>query len=216
MLSPTILAEARGADRAVRAEPDEDGLIDVRRELELPVRLDGQVRHVVVDPHRRVAARRRHAELVKHPLYHAGRELLAGEPVADADHLGAPDLVQLGDRGRDVEVERLANRAGLLRAVENGDRPDARGERRDKLGSREGPEEPDRDEADLLATAHELLDGLSDCSGPRAHHDDNSIRRKITLVIDEVVAAPRPLGELVHDSCHDPGYGRVEAVGRLS
>ena len=89
-------------------------------------RVDGEarVRDVVDDADREVAPRRRARELVEHRLRHRRRELLRREPVAAADDARQRAAVRgrVDERGDDVLVERLARRAGLLGAVEHGDR----------------------------------------------------------------------------------------------
>ena len=78
------------------------------------------------------------SELVVDALHHGGGEFLGGEAVAAADHLLA--IAHLGEGGDDVAVERLAGGAGLLGAVEDGDRLDGGGDGGDERFDGERPD----------------------------------------------------------------------------
>jgi len=104
------------------------------------------VGHVVDDAHREVVARALPPdELVVDRLDLGRGEVLGGEAVAPADHdrvdreRALAGLARLADAGDDVEVEGLADGAGLLRPVEHGDRADGAGERGREVLQRERP-----------------------------------------------------------------------------
>jgi hypothetical protein len=80
-------------------------------------------------------------------LDHGRRELLGGQAVAAADDLDRP----AGEGQGDVEIERLADRAGLLGPVEDGDLPGRGRDGRVEGGGVEGPVEADLDETELGA-----------------------------------------------------------------
>ena len=95
------------------------------------VGVDGErgVGHVVDDADGEVVARAsRCASSSKTALTMRRGELLRGQAVAAADHARVDregeqaGLARLAQGGDDVEVERLADRARLLGAVEHGDR----------------------------------------------------------------------------------------------
>src|SRR5262249_36342975 len=73
---------------------------------------------------------------------YSGRgDLLRAEAIAAADEHGIGRCACLAQRRDDVEVERFADAAGLLGAVEHRDRPHAGRQGGDEIGDREGPEE---------------------------------------------------------------------------
>ena len=114
------------ADRAVRPEAEEQRPHDVLRlEIEARVHREARVRHVVVDADGEAMLGPRLLQLVEHRLGHRRIEVLRGQAVAPADDDGhrrhAPRRERLGKRRDDVQVERLAERANLLRAIEDGD-----------------------------------------------------------------------------------------------
>ena len=173
------------------------------------------MRHVVHDADREVVLRLRLRELVEDGLHHARRELLGREAVAAAEderldregrRAAAP---RLDERGHDVEVERIADRARLLRPVEDGERLNGLRERGDERRNVERPVEPDLQDADLLALRGEMVDGLVGRFGARAHEDDDARRLGVTDVVEEVVRAPRELREAVHFLLDEAGAGEV-------
>ena len=114
------------ADGAVRAEAVEHALVAALvGEDEGLVVVDRAAGDVVHDADGEVVLGRGGGGVVEDALDHRGRELLGAEAVAAADDLGPgldPALLhRLADRGADVEVERVAEGAGLLDAVEDRD-----------------------------------------------------------------------------------------------
>jgi len=210
-----------GAHRAVRAEPVEDGPHRLRV---LHVQVGGvgerEVGDVVGDPHGETRARGGQGELVEDPLDHAGGELLRGQPVASADHEGhalAPAGAHRLAEGRDhVEEQRLAPRAGFLRAVQDGDPGGARREGGQDVVDGEGTVEAQLHHADLLAPRPEVFDRLLHGLRTRAHDDDDALRVGVAQVLDEPVGPAGERGEPVHRVADDAGGGRVEGVDRLA
>ena len=98
----------------------------------------------------------------------------------------------------DVEVERLADRAGLLGPVEDGDLLGRGGQGGGQGGRVEGPVEADLDQAELGAARVEVVDGLLGRLGARAHHDDDLLGVGGAEVVEEVVLTADGLGHLVH------------------
>ena len=148
-----------GADRAVGAEA-----VEHRRRRRRPARCrttrshgERRVRHVVDDADGEVVLRRVLRELVEDRLHHRRRELLRRQPVAAADDarlrcerrraFGA----RFGERGDHVQVERIAERARLLRAVQHGDACGRSRQRREERARRERAVQPHLQHADLLA-----------------------------------------------------------------
>ena len=168
-------------DRPVRPEPEEDRADRVRRlDVQRRVVVEARLGDVVDDADGEPASRLLACELREHAGDHARRELLRRQPVAAAGHprhdLALAVGVRLAEGGDDVEVERLAHRAGLLGAVQHADLPHRRGQRLDQRLRREGPVQPHLDHADLLVPlverGHRLRDGLR----TGAHHDQRPAR----------------------------------------
>ena len=154
------------------------------------------------------------------PATMPGRELLRRQPVAAAGHprhdLALTVGVRLAEGGDDVEVERLAHRAGLLGAVQHADLPHRRGQRLDQRLRREGPVQPHLDHADLLAPLVERGHGLRDGLRTGAHHDQDPLGLRVPGVVDDVERAAGALGEAGHQVLDHAGEPRVERVHRLA
>ena len=210
------------ADGAVRADAEEHRAHHVGRlDVEATVPGEGGVGHVVDDPHGEVVLRGSAAELVEDGLDHRRIELLGREAVAASDdprprdELRASGVLRLAQGSDDVQVQGLADGARLLRAIEDGD-----GAHRPRHGVEEGvdverAEEPDLDDADLLAARDHPVDGLVRHLGPRAGQHEDALRLRVAVVVEEPVAPPRPGGEALHHPLHDRRAGQVEAVGSL-
>ena len=123
----------------------------------------------------------------------------------------------LSDEGRDhVQVERLAEGAGLLGAIEHGDGPRRRRQRRDQFLGGERPVQAHLEQADPLAGGRQRRDRLLRRADARTHHDDHAIGVEGAFVLDEaVVTAAAPL-EGVHGLSDDTGGGVVEGVAGLA
>ena len=184
------------ADRPVRAEPEEHRADGVRR-LDVQGGVVGQARprHVVVDADREAGPRPLARELREHAGDHPGRELLRREAVAAADHprhdLALAVHVRLAERGDHVEEQRLAERAGLLGAVQHRDPPHARGQRGDQGLGRERPVQAHLHHADALAALVERGHGLADGLRAGAHHDHHPLGVRVPGVLDDVQSGVR-------------------------
>ena len=116
------------------------------------------------------------------------------------------------DGGADIQVERLAQGAGLLGAVEDGDALDGFGQRLDEGVQREGTIEVDLDHADLLTLFDQVLDGLLNGVGAGAHDDDDPLGIFGADIVDQLVLAAGELAEFVHFFLDDLDAGLVELV----
>ena len=67
-----------------------------------------------------------------------------------------PFGLRFGERGRHVEIERIAGRAGLLRAIEHGEVRTRLRQRGEERAARERAIQPDLQDADLLAAGDEM------------------------------------------------------------
>ena len=183
-----------GADRSVAAETEEERAhaLALGREIARP--RQAGVRDVVDDAHREVVARRRRAELVEDALRHRGGELLRRQSVATA-HDARHRALRLGEGRHHVLVERLAERARLLGAIEHRDRARARRDRSEQRRGGERPEQPQHDESDAFAARDERIDALRRGARARAHQHDHALGVGRADVVDEPVAAPGARGE---------------------
>ncbi len=184
-------------------------------EAERVVDVEAESGHVVDDAHGETALRCVRCQFVEHRLGHGRRELLGSEPVATADDAHARPL-GFGHGGDDILEERLAGRSGLLATVEHRNRANRVGERVEQGIDREGPEEPDRGQPDLLTVGDQLGDRLTDGTRARTHHHDHTLGVGGTLVVDEAVAATGASFELGEHVGDDAGHGVVEPVGRFA
>ena len=157
-------------------------------------------RDVVVDADREPLPRPLTAELSEHAGDHARRELLGGQAVAPADHQRHPRPlaagVRLGQGRDDVEEQRLAERPGLLRAIEHGHPLDRRREGREQVPRPRtaGTAAPGR-----LPRARRAPAGgptvSPTVSAAGAHDDEHPLGLAGGRVLEQVVAAAAALGE---------------------
>ena len=172
------------ADRPVRAQAEEDrahrlGRLDVQRRVVVQARPGD----VVLDADREPASRPLSRQLGEHARDHARRELLRGQAVAAADdprhHRPLAVRERLGQRRDRVEEERLADRAGFLRPVEDGDVAHGRGQRLDQRLRRKRPVEPHLRHADTLAARVERRHGLLHRLPARPHHHEHALGLRV-------------------------------------
>ena len=211
----------RRANGAVRAEPVEDGARDlVPFDRQMAVPFEAQVRHVVDDAEREAALGVLVRQLVEDRDRHGGRELLRGQAVAASDHSGHLGTrfgrALLGERHHDVLVQRLAEGAGLLRAVEDRDRACRWRDGRDELPRGEGPKQADDDVADLVPLRRQPLAGLAHGAHPRAHQHDHAVGFGVPVVLDRGVVAAGALREAPHGLREQLRDRVVERIGGLA
>ena len=121
-----------------------------------------------------------------------------------------------GQGGQHVEEEGLAVGAGLLGAVQDGDGAGRLRDGPDDLGGREGTEQVQLDEAELVSLGVETVDGVLDGAGAGTHADHDLGGLGIAVVLDEVVLASDDLGELVHEGLDDARHALVVLVRGLA
>ncbi len=189
---------------------------------ELGVDPETEARDVVVDADGEVALRAGGRQLVEHRLQHRWGHLLGGQAVAtprDPWHHRERRRVavhRFGQRGEHRQVQRFADGARLLGAIEHRDRAHRRRQRRDHRFAREGLEEPHAQHADARARLDHVVDRLLERAGGRPHEYDDPVGIDRAVVLDEAVAAPGARGQLVEDLGDDSRHGVVEPVGRLA
>ena len=161
------------ADRAVRAKAPEHALLAValRHDERFVAEHVLVIVHVVDDSDHIAVKRLLGGHVLEDVRAHLRREVLRADAVAAGEDLrvGILDealLLRLSDRGAGVEVERVADRARLLRAVEDGDDLDGLGDRLDEVLHRERTVEVHLHEADLLAILDERVHRLVERVAP--------------------------------------------------
>ena len=185
------------ADRAVAAEtPQLAADLTRMRKLDLGV-VERGVGNVIVDADGEVVLRRVLREVVVDRDELARGGVLGGQAVAAADDR---DVVSAGliEGGHNVEVYRLADRTGLLAAVENGDLLDARRDGSCEMLDRERAVQVNLHHADLAALCVQVVNGLLDRLGSRAHDNDNFFCVRRAVVVEQLVVAASQLVDLVH------------------
>ncbi len=116
----------------------------------------------------------------------------------------------------DVEVERLANRSGFFRAIENGDLSNAGGEGFHERLHAEGAIQANFQQSDFLAASGEIFDRFVRGFRAGAHHDDDALGIGSADVIEQVIGAADDLGELVHRRLHFGRCGVVVGIGAFA
>ena len=145
----------------------------------------------------------------------AGGDILAAQAVAagvNGDTL-EPAAAQ---RRHDIKVQRLADGAGLLGAVQHSDGADGFGQGTQQVLPAEGTIEADLDEAGLFAAGTLIIDDFLDGLADRAHGDDDLLGIGIAVVIEEVIIAADHGVDFIHVVLHHAGEGIVELIGDLA
>jgi len=173
----------------------------------------GQEGHVVVDADGEVVLGLVGREVVVDGLCHARGEILRAEAVTSADD--GPVVAPVLEYRADVEVERFAEGAVLLRPVEDGDLLDRVGYGLQEVLGRERAVEADDHQSDLLAARVQVVDRLHGGLRAGAHHDDDAVRVGRAVVVEEVVAASGQLEDLLHLLLDYSGDLHEELVGGL-
>ena len=157
-------------------------------------------------------------QFVEDGLRHRRRVLLRRQAVAPADDARQRHVVRpaFGKRRDDVLVERLADGARLLRAVEHGDRLHRLRQRGDEGLHVERPVQPHRDEADLLARGDQPGHRFARGADARAHLHDHALGIRRAVVPEQAVAAAGQLREALHRLADDARHRGVERVAGLA
>ena len=175
------------------------------------------MRHVVDDTDREPILRRGLAQFVEHRLGHRRIEILRRQAVAPADHRRhgrpLPRGNGAGEAGHDVEVERFPGRAGLLGAVQHGDRLHRLRQRRQKRVRGPRAIQHYLQHAHLLAVAYEMVRGFVEDLAAGSDCDDDPLCLRMSGVAKQPVLAPGQAGEAVHRPLHDARERVVERVG---
>ena len=204
------------ADRAVAAEtPQLAADLTRMRKLDLGV-VERGVGNVIVDADGEVVLRGVLREVVVNRDELARGGVLGGQAVAAADDRNVVPACLI-EGGHDVEVYRLADRTGLLAAVENGDLLDARRDCSCEMLDRERAVQVNLHHADLAALCVQVIDGLLDCFGSGAHDNDNFLCVRCAVVVEQLVIAAGQLVNFIHIVLDGVGHdGRLDVRALLA
>ena len=175
----------------------------------------GQVGHIVHDADGELALHLVALELVIHGEHGGRRRILAAQAVTAADDL---DVVAsgVGQSGDHILIQGLAQSAGLLGAVQNGDLPDGGGNGLDELLGSEGAEQADLHQADLLAVGIQIVDDLLGHVADGAHGHDDAVGILSAVVVEQAVVGAQLGVDLVHVLLHHGGQSVVVLVAGLA
>jgi hypothetical protein len=121
---------------------------------EFCVHLQAQFADIVLDADGEMLLGARLAHFVEHGLHHPGSELLRGKAVAPADDARCGHAQpRFAERCHDVLIQRLADRARFLGAVEHGDGMRHARDGRQQVFGREGAVQTHLEHANLLAAS---------------------------------------------------------------
>ena len=107
----------------------------------------------------------------------------------------------LGQGGQNVQIERLAEGAGLLGAVEHGDARTVAGSAATKCSTEKGRNRRTLSTPTFSPWATRWFDGLLGDIAAGAHEDDDALGIRGADVVEELVLASGDLGEAVHRFC---------------
>ena len=144
-----------------------------------------------------------------------GGDILAAQPVAAGINGDILEPAAL-KRRHDIQIQRLADGAGLLGAVQHGDGFDGIGQGAQQVLPAEGAVQAHLDKTDLFPADQLVVDDLLDGLADRAHGHDDLLGIGVAVVIEEVVVAADHGVDLVHVFLHHTGEGIIELVGDLT
>ena len=201
-----------GAHGAVGTQPVEHRALDIiGLDIEVGIHRDAGVGDVVDDADHEVILAFGTGHVFEHGLDAGRGEFLAGKPVTTGDDLGIqgsetliPGFAQGGD---DVEVERIAGRAGFLHAFQDGEFFRGLGQGIDEVLDGEGTIQANLEHADLLALGLSPFHILVGHIGAGAHDDHDVLGVRGAEILEELVLAARQLGKRIHFLLHDGGNG---------
>ena len=200
------------ADGAVRAETPEFARLRARGgDVGIFRHREREAGHVVRDGERELDLRVLGEEVFKRGEQVAGLGVLAAETVAAvADY--AADELRAAQGGGEVDIERLAESAGLLRAVEHGEA--LRGLRQHAQQVLRGKRtvEVDLHDADAASArvqiVHDLLRRLAD----GAHRDEDVLRVRRAVIVEGLVVRADLGVDAVHVLLHEVRRLQISAV----
>ena len=118
-----------------------------------------------------------------------------------------------GDGGNHVQIERFADGAGFAGAVENGNLLYGLRNLGEEMLHREGAVQMDVKNAYLFAVGVQCISHVLADIGDRADGDDDAVRIRCAVVVEEVVASAGDFADFVHVVLDNVRQRIVEGVG---
>ncbi len=118
--------------------------------------------------------------------------------------------------GDDVQVQRLAQGAGLLGAVQDGDLLAVSGRTFSRALEDERTVQTDLDQADLLAVGVQVVDDFLEHVADGAHGHDDAVGIGCAVVVEQIVVGAQLLVDLRHVLLDHGGQRVVNAVAGLT
>ncbi len=157
----------------------------------------GQARDIVHDADGELAAGLAGVQLLIDSEHAGGRSILGAQAVAAADDLHVV-LAGVGQGGNHVQIQGLAQSAGLLGAIQDGDLLGGGGNGRDELIGGEGAIQADLDQTHLLTVGVHVVDDFLGHVADGAHGDDDAVRVGRAVVVEQLVVGAQLLVDLAH------------------
>ncbi|MPM12584.1 hypothetical protein SDC9_58937 [bioreactor metagenome] len=173
-----------------------------------------EVRDVIHDADGELTAGLRLAELLIHGKNAAGRRILAAKAIAAADDGGL--TAGVCKRGDNIEVQRLALRAGLLGAVRNSDLLSRGGDGGQHLLGGKGTIQADLQKTDLLAVCVHVVDDLLGHVTDGTHGNDDAVGVGGAVIVKELVIGAQLLVDLIHVLLHHGGQSVIVLIAGLT
>ena len=145
----------------------------------------------------------------------AGLGILGAQAVAAGVH-GAGGKLGAVDGGQHVQIQGLADGAGLLGAVQDRDLLHGLGQHVQQVLGHEGTVQVDLHQAHLLAGGVEVVDDFLDGLAGGTHGDDDLIGIGSAIVVEGLIVGADLLVDLVHVVNNNLGHGVVILVASLA
>ena len=205
-----------GADGTVRAETPElaaDGAFGGG--VGILADLEGQMGHVILDTDGEslLAVGSVHVVVDSDDVCRSG--VLGTDAVTAGGHLDASELA-VSKGSNNVEIERLADGAGLLGSVDHADVLGGIRDSSDQTLCAERTIEVNLNNAPLLAGCVHVVDSLFDGIADGAHCDDDLVSIGCTVVIERLVVGADLGVDLVHVFLDNAGNCVIELVAGFS
>ena len=175
----------------------------------------GGVGDVVHDAHGEVVLGGVLSQVLIHSEHALGRRVLGAQTIA-ASHNGLIGDAGAGQSGDHVQVQRIAQSAGLLGAVQHRNLLGGGGDGGDQLVRAEGAVQADLHQADLLALGVQVVDDLLSHVADGAHGDDDAVRVGSAVVVEQLIVGTQLGVDLAHVLLDDLRQSVVVLVGGLA
>ena len=165
---------------------------------------------VVGDAHGEVVLGADGGHVGENGFSHGGREFLGTQTVAAAEDFRRLALFHEG--GANVEVQRLAEAAGFLGTIEDGDGLHRGRDDLQEVFGGEGTEQADLHEADALALGVQQVDDFLDGFAGGAHGHNDTVGFRMAHVVEGTVFAAGDALDLLHRFDNDVRDRIIEEV----